>query len=549
MVQKQRAGLFIQNIGNAGKLLDSLERMRPSHIVVLNNAGFLKEALERVPEIEYGALRFYSEGSNDEGQLWRHGDKSIDNLLKNWRKTGLNTHPRACLVVGNEPVETGENLKRLVNWQTRAAELANGDRLMLWNAGSATFGKTTPDILASGVLDPLFQVCHENKNIFFSTHEYSGPMPPICAAGKYDYYMMSSVECQPNKWPGPYDVQVTGVRNHSNWLIGRVHEYLQYARSKTWTNVQALIGEAGPEQVAIYKSPRDFYEEIGAKHGRQQSLNGKWSKRKMPLPHWNWGGANCYRWYWEDTFKDTWGVPPEQVFARTWLEFMKWWMFVYDGYDFVTTPGSESVTPNGNPMIKGTAFYLHSPGKSDWDTERGSSFHEDELVYQFWGDWGQELKVAPDIGAPAPDPDPPVIVLPAPVPKPAQPGQPTRAWVNHPEKLNVRDCPSVNCTDIGDLFLGDIVDWYPETKVEDTEKAYFWVWVEKFDNSAKGWVALVKNPNLLFVPQILNDAPLKISIATVADVLSHLQAITINMQQINDLLAKTIKDQGFEIVN
>lgn len=467
---RQRAGLVIQNIGDEAQLVEDLKRINPAHLTVISNPAFAKKLAVELPQ----TMVWHRYHRKDEAELSKGGQQEIDKLIGDFRKDGLDRHPNIGLYVSNEPKYVGEALKRDIAWHVKLAETVNGSfPLLLWNGGVGNYELVTLDM---GFLDPLFAVSHKYPGkVWIGAHEYGGPVVWLSSAGRSElgHFDIEKARSKPSVW----DVQVTGVLNRNNWLVGKVWNWIDRARLMGYDKARFIISECGPDDIPRYRATANLYERIGTEFGRFENINGqvKWSK--MPYPHYEWGGWQCYRWYYEKTFAGLW---TSHIHEHVILDMIQWYGFIYADYEFgfgdewsrYPKAAAELLKKYGSkiqvraietddPVIGGFLVWLQSPNKPDWDVARGGSLHRTPLVYQWWGDWTAQLeKPKPP---PAPEPPPP-----APPENPASNDArwqavillAKEAW--QPIPVRARPVPTIETSEF--LVSGTTVKYLPQEK-------------------------------------------------------------------------------------
>lgn len=410
---KQRISFVIQQAADEVYLLNFLKQLKPTSIGVIDNPALLRKILDAVPEIEIGWLRFFGRDANDEGRLWERGDEAIEMLFSRFRATGL--HHRAYLYVMNEPVEHGLHLRQMMEWLVKLLKMARqvNIRCVAGNLGVGVYEQSEID---AGYFDDYLRELEDGYHIA-GFHEYGPPILSMGAAGKLAEDMLDKAKVQPDKWPSPWDVQVSKTQQptpgsmEANHFVGRVYRWDARAMHLGIRPPRKLITEAGPDRLDAILP---IYQKLEQRYKRTEFRDGKNATLIVPWPHIGMRGINTLRWVWEDYYKDLgW------TFERTALEFFKWLVWVYN--DTIYRQGH---IPEGQrkPSIEGVNLFVWTtPTKPDWGQAFGFDYSALYDLHQLMVAWTEELEAeepAPDPEPepePTPDPDPDPTPLPIPI--------------------------------------------------------------------------------------------------------------------------------------
>lgn len=360
-MNKQRTSFSIQNTGDVNVLLNTLKRIKPTTIGVMDNPALLKRIMNEVGGIKVGWLRFYRQ---DDGALWQQGQSAIDWLIEKWLSSGLLNTPNTYLSVLCEPAaDDPTNITRLVSWTVEAMKQlkALNIRAVVLNAQTSVFRKEFVD---QGLFDPLLRELADGYHVL-GWHEYGGAIIPIGAAGGNKYNMLNKDLVQPGSWPTAK--QVKGPPNDGNWLIGRLYWWDDRARAKGINPPMKVITEAGQDAQGAYADVDATLRQRYSPVSPHTSLRG-WH---------SWG--NMYNDYYGRTFS---APVPE----TTQLAFMKWLDNIYDD------------------TVLGINYFVWSPNANDWDTNFGFDYSRATTLHDDIAAWSQSLGADE---TPVPDPPKP----------------------------------------------------------------------------------------------------------------------------------------------
>lgn len=361
-MSRQRVSFSIQEVPDQDYLLDVLKQLKPFTIGVIDNPALLVNILNAVPEIEIGWHRFTEGG---EAELWTN-DSNFHQLIDAFRGAGLHNHPRAWLYMMNEPVAHGKDLPRMTSWMVRAMTAARsaGIKCVMGNLGSAVYQKLEID---SGAFDEYLRKLDEWRDTMIAGfHEYGPPILPMGAAGRTtnDAYHLDPAMTQPDHWPSPWDVQVSGRQNgslESNYFIGRIYWWDERANHIGVRPPRKLITEAGQDRLDI----KNVYDEIGKKYS--------------PLPFLTVRGINTLRRYYD-------AIYPQWGFERANLEMFKWLAWIYDDTIYRNQPV---------PSVEGVNLFVWTrPDKPEWGKDYGFDYSELRGIHRLLIDWTREIEQA-----------------------------------------------------------------------------------------------------------------------------------------------------------
>lgn len=488
---RQRISFVIQAAPDEPYLISVLKQLKPSTIGVIDDAGLLKRILDAVPEIKVGWLRFYGANANDEGKLWTRGDESIKDLIGRFQKTGLAINPRAYLYVGNEPVEHGANLTKMLAWQVEFMRRAKavGVHCVMGNFGSAVYEQSEID---SGAFDGFLTELSDGYHVF-GIHEYGPPILPAGAAGKIAEDMLLKQLVQQEKWPSPWDTQVSksqGGSMEANFYIGRLYRWDARSMYLSIANpgvkpARKIITEAGQDR---FDRILHIYQEIEQRYRRDEFHDGKLQHLIVPWPHFCLRGVNTTRWLLEDYYP-AWG------FNRAVLEQLKWLAWVYD--DTIYRVKQQ------NPTIEGVNLFVWtSPDKRDWAQLYGFDYSQNRELHDLLIAWTRELETPVP---PPPEPPPPTPVYPD-LPALDDPRW-QRAFLQSKRGngVYVRAHPNMTDTELHIAYQDDRVSWIAAAAYTDNAgDVYYPMKISAL--SLRGWVA-AKAADFIDIPDLPAPEP------------------------------------------
>lgn len=489
---RQTVGLVIQNIGVESETIAYLKGINPLEAIVINNPAFAVKVATELPN----TLVWHRYHSDNEDHIWRGGISKIKDMIKSFHSDKLSSRSNIGLYVSNE-IKVGKNeLPAAIKFHVDFAEEVKGTfPLLLWNGGVGNYGNWALD---DGYFDSLFAVSHKYPGrVKIGLHEYAGPLPWLGSAGRSETEHFDHEKAREK--PSPWDVQVVGVVKRTNWLVGKIWEYVDRARSKGYDKARFTVSEGGPDDITKYRETIDLYEKIGQKYGQWGEVNGKRVWLKMPQPHYEFGGWNTYKFYYEKVFG---GVFKDHVHERAIMEIIKWYAFIYADYEFIFDGGKvktrdfkiawrmfnerggkiDDVKPiaTNDPTIVFTAW-LHSPNKDDWDVKKGGSLHRFPFVYTLWGNWTKEIEGSTEPQTPTQPQFPPFPANDIPGWEDAV----LRVEVGLPY-ANIRSTPTIADNDIGDVQDGTKLRYNPKETFKGLGE-----WVPVILKSGlEGWISL-----------------------------------------------------------
>jgi len=388
-------GMVVLSSLNPDYDIQRWKQAKPHAMTFTQNTFHLaKRCLNEIPELQVAILRTVLDGDGEKN-LHTSGARGAEDMVNAFIRLcdheGLDRN-RCYLQLWNEP-DLNVYREEKLSWTVYAMWLARerGVRVSALGVGMATLTHTD---WTSGDFDLLLTEFTDEYHLL-NIHSYGGPVLWAGAAGRLpDTYLDKHLAQQENA-PSPYDVQI-GSRT-GNWHIGRMFDILTQCDNLGIAYPRIIVGECGIDRMQDLEWVELFngqwvniYDTLERRYTRDEEHDGKTVTLKVPWPHWGIRGWKTCRWIHEDYY-------PDWTPARTYVEMLKWQVWVYD-----------NLTSGGKPHVEAIQVFAHCPGMSDWDVAHGFDISDSSEWYALVTDYGETI-LNPPVDPP---PEDPPLVLP-----------------------------------------------------------------------------------------------------------------------------------------
>lgn len=426
---RQRIGMIFQGVDDEAAAIKWLNDAKIEVVGVINNPAFAKKLHDTVPSLRIIWHR-YTEGG--EAELWTN-NKNYAELIQAFKNDGLHVYPKMYLYVMNEPVAHGKSLKIMCDSCVVGLNMCinAGVKTVFGNWGAAVYNKSEID---SGAFDGILRLAAERPDIVvLGFHEYGPPNLPMGAAGRTtdSKYHLDPAFCQPNYWPSPWDVQVSGRQNgslESNYFIGRIYWWDERSNHIGVRPARKVITEAGQDRLDVSL----IYDEIGKRYPPTAQVAGNLFTRIVAWVHSKLRPRKTQadlmlEVYSElarrhdaispqfitirgfQTLKNYYNaVFPQWGFARTVVEMLRWLSWVYDDTIYRKYRADQT-----EPTIEGVNLFVWTyKDKQDWSLWYGFNYALEPEVLEWFVKWAEGFfDTAPPSGDPPTLPTPGDVII------------------------------------------------------------------------------------------------------------------------------------------